>query len=347
MKFKVFSAALLGVSFLFLGVLTGAIPLWGADTAQAAAQPAEQSPPAAPSSAPAETEPPPGEEDVDTMAAPTASPLPAETPAPEAAPEPESYQPEGAAIVATTITWSDPVKNETGYAVDGRSLLTQPPAAALPAEGYQILIIHTHATEAYTPEGDDVYEAQGDHRTTDKAHSVVQVGQALADALEGCGLRVLHDTELYDWPSYNGSYGRSEQAIRGYLEAHPEIGMVIDLHRDALGDEERVYKTLSDETEPAAAQLMFVVGTDENLEHSGWRDNLALAMSLQGLTEAKYPHLTRPTLLSCYRYNQQLTPGSLLLEVGTAGNTLREAIAAVELFADAVGPSLAALAKGG
>ena len=64
-------------------------------------------------------------------------------------------------------------------------------------------------------------------------------------------------------------------------------------------------------------------------------------MSLQGLVEEKFPRLMRPTTLCSERYNQQMTSGSLLLEVGAAGNTLEEALAAVDLFARAVGPALA------
>ena len=154
---------------------------------------------------------------------------------------------------------------------------------------------------------------------------------------------MIHDEGIYDWPSYNGSYAQSEAAIRAHLEEEPGIAMVIDLHRDALGTEETVYRTVADrEADPAAAQIMFVVGTDVNLTHPNWRDNLALAMSLQGLVTEQYPDLMRPTTLVESRYNQQLTSGSMIMEVGSSGNTMAEAIEAVELFAGAVGPALAA-----
>ena len=384
MKFKLFSVGLLLVCFLFLGVLSGAIPVtFGGDdaalpqpSAQAAmarttaaptadphptARPAPTGVPAA--QAPSLTAPPSASPGVSPSTSPTASPsaAPAVSPAPvgEAAPvspsptaEPtpaasaapaaadsdaELWVPE-ARVASTTITWSDPLDNDTDLAVDGAALLGQDPAISLPEDGYQILIIHTHGTEAFTPDGDDQYEATADYRTTDPDHTIIRVGQALADALEDQGLRVLLDTGLYDWPSYNGSYSRCEQAIREHLAENPGIAMVIDLHRDALGDDELMWRPVSDGTD--AAQIMFVVGTDENLDHPHWRDNLALAMSLQGIVEEKYPHLMRPTLLCPYRYNQQLTRGSLLLEIGAAGNTLAEAISAAELFADAAGPAL-------
>ena len=280
---------------------------------------------------------------------PTAEPRAAAKPSPTAPPATEAPAPTAAIhgwepdaeVVSTTITWHDPLQNDTDIPVDGAELLGKEPQLVLPAQGYQILIIHTHGTEAYTPDGPDQYQATADYRTTDTEHTVIQVGLALGKALEEYGLRVLVDTELYDWPSYNGSYSRSEQAIRQYLEKYPSIAMIIDLHRAALGDEEMVYKTVSDQVEPAAAQMMFVIGTDASLTHPNWRENLALALSLQGLVEEEYPHLMRPTLVCPYRYNQQFTTGSVLLEIGTAGNTLQEAVNAAELFAGVVGPVLA------
>ncbi len=381
MKFKAFTVVLLGVCFVLLGVLSGVIPVREADMPAAAILPrtadrdaapspsgavpavtlpaaAVLAPTAAPSAAPTE-EPAVSSAPEAVTAAPSHAhtggvgtpPAPEPTEAPTAAPTPtaESARPAvedpwspDVEVVSTTITSSSPLRNETGYTVDGSALMAKPPAVTLPESGYQILIIHTHGTEAYTPDGEDQYQAVGDFRTTDTACNVVRVGRALADALESYGLRVLVDEGLYDYPSYNGSYARSAEAIQSYLAEDPGIGMVIDLHRDALGDDEMIYKTVSDQVQPDAAQIMFVMGSDTNLSYPHWEDNLSLAMSLQGLVEQRYPHLMRPTILCQYRYNQQMTAGSLLMEVGTTGNTLQEAITAVELFADAVGPALAA-----
>ncbi len=407
MKFKLLSAVLLLACFVFLGVLSGAIPvteLTGdvaaglfrgvasepspepsaavrtpgtapssvpteapdgtAPTAGAAALPAPKvAPTKAPYAAPSPTFPPVVPKKTDAPVPPSApppsavpeptsapertampepSPTPEPTPIPEAAPEPDLWEP-AAAVISTTITWkNDPIQNDTDYAVDGASLLGRMPDLELPAEGYQILIIHTHGSEAYTPSGEDQYEATSDYRTTDPDHSIIRVGQALGDALASYGLNVLVDTGLYDWPSYDGAYARSGAAVQTYLEQYPTIRVVIDLHRDALGDDATTYRTVSDQVQPDAAQIMFVVGTDVNLAHPAWRENLAIAMGLQGLVEDKYPHLMRPTLLCPYRYNQQLTTGSVLLEIGTAGNTLEEALTAAELFAEVAGPALAA-----
>lgn len=218
---------------------------------------------------------------------------------------------------------------------------------SLPAEGTQILIVHTHGTEAYSRTADDLYEESDPYRTTDTAYSVVHVGDVLQEELEAYGLTVLHDRELYDYPSYTGSYNRSGAAVEGYLTEENGIALVIDLHRDAIGSDEVVYRTCAavTGTETSAAQVMFVVGTGENgLEHPLWRENLKLALAMQSAVEMATPGLMRPIHLVPERYNQHLTTGSLIVEVGTNGNTLEEAERSARLFGRSVGEMLASLA---
>ena len=82
---------------------------------------------------------------------------------------------------------------------------------------------------------------------------------------------------------------------------------------------------------------MLVVGTDAGGQtHDNWRQNLALAVEVQHQVNADYPTLARPIVVRSSRFNQQLTPGSLLVEVGTHGNTLQEALAAARLFAQSM-----------
>ena len=157
---------------------------------------------------------------------------------PQAQPEPEL--PTQPVYVADTREYHSSgaiyFKNETDYPIDLPALLAKNSPVALGTEGVQVLIMHTHGTEAYTPDGSDVYEESDEYRTTDSNYSVVRVGAELADALRAYGLNVLHDEGLYDYPSYTSSYVRSGEVIEEYLAAYPGIAMVIDLHRDAFGD---------------------------------------------------------------------------------------------------------------
>ena len=302
---------------------------------------------------------------LETEGAPTPAPsplpvaAPAETEATEAASEgPEEPEATPEILVSvlrseteqeireTTIPGEQLLKNETAYEIDPEAILAEGPGLRLPAEGPQILIMHTHGSEAYTPAGLDRYDASDANRTQDPRYSVIRVGDELAACLEEQGLRVLHDREIYDYPSYTGSYSRSGEAVAQALERYPEIAVVIDLHRDALGSDGVVYKTMAEEEGTVASQVMLLVGSDESgLEHPNWRSNLSLALYLQQAASSAHPTLMRPVSLVPQRYNQQLTGGSLILEVGSSGNTLQEALSAIRLFAGAVGPALLALAE--
>ena len=249
-----------------------------------------------------------------------------------------------ATIRAADLSGSATVHNAAGVAVDFDALAAEGLTLRLPAEGPQVLIVHTHSSEAYTPDGNDQYAASDPYRTQDPAYSVIRVGDALAEALEAQGLTVLHDRGVYDYPSYTGSYSRSGAAVEQALADHPTICVVIDLHRDALGSGDVVYKTRAVVGTQQCAQVMLLAGSDAGgLPHPGWRENLKLAMYLQNAVTARYPSLARPVELVSARYNQQLSAGMLILEVGSNGNTLQEALTAVTLFGDAAGAALAAL----
>ena len=251
-------------------------------------------------------------------------------------------------VLETTIEGGMRIKNETKYWVSATELLAQGTQIRLPAGQPQILIIHTHASEAYTQAGLDRYTPSDLNRTEDTQFNIVRIGDELSDILSAAGLQVIHDRGIYDYPSYTGSYTRSGEAIEQYLESWPSIRIVFDIHRDALGSDGVVYKTMAEEEGTVASQVMLLIGTDESgLAHPNWRENLALALYLQNAVNSGNPTLMRPIALVPQRYNQHLTPGSLILEVGSSGNTLREALAAIRLFGAAAAPALLELVEEG
>ena len=158
------------------------------------------------------------------------------------------------------------------------------------------------------------------------------------------GLTVVHDRTLYDYPKYNGAYDRSAEAVQRYLEQYPSIKIVLDVHRDALvGEDGTVYKAVTRIDGVDTAQVMLVLGSSEGGEHPNWMQNLSLACRIQESMNTLYPTLARPMTMRSSRYNQQLSNGSLLVEVGTHGNTLQEALAGARLFARAAGQVLLGL----
>ena len=229
--------------------------------------------------------------------------------------------------------------NRTGLDVDLAAAAAAPVNIALPAEGPQILIVHTHGSEAYTPDGTDIYEPSDNNtRTLDENYNVVRVGDEMERVFTELGLTVVHDRTLYDYPKYNGAYDRSAEAVQRYLEQYPSIKIVLDVHRDALvGEDGTVYKAVTRIDGVDTAQVMLVVGTDGGgAQHPYWIDNLALAVRFQQELVSDYVSLARPIVLRNSSYNQQLSPGYLLVEVGGHGNTLTEAVDGARLFAQSV-----------
>ena len=207
----------------------------------------------------------------------------------------------------------------------------------------QILIMHTHATEDYRLSAGLWYSPGDGARTTDTNLNMCAVGRVMADTLNAAGLNTLHDETLNDYPSYTGSYANSRAVVQQYLARYPSIKVVLDVHRDAIETESGSrYAPVCTVDGRQAAQVMIICGCDNGttVQLPGWRQNLANAARLQALCEQRAPGLMRDLLLRASRYNQHLTPRSMLLEVGTAGNSLDEALRSADIFSQVLADCL-------
>ena len=216
------------------------------------------------------------------------------------------------------------------------ALLEQPLDWSLQGKLPTVLILHTHTTESYTKAGETYAETAG-FRTLDERYNMLCVGEAVAGILEENGIGVIHDRQVHDYPSYNGSYIHARSSTEELLERYPSVELVLDLHRDALEKNGKQIPVTAQKDGEVLAQLMFVVGTDISRQsHRHWEENLSLALKLQLLLERQCPGIMRPVNLREQRFNQDLHPHALLVEVGTAGNTRAEALAAARQLAVAV-----------
>lgn len=230
------------------------------------------------------------------------------------------------------------VSNFSHYTVDIPSLLSTRLQWDLTEDSPKVLILHTHATESYTQTAQFSYTPSAAYRTLDTGYNMIRVGQALKEALEQKGITVIHDTTLHDYPSYNDAYIQSRKTAQQWLTLYPSISLVIDLHRDAAGDS--TVKQLSTGTvvdNTRTAQLMLVVGSNAGgRQHPNWKTNFALAAKLHAQLEKRFPGICRPISFRTERFNQDLSAGALLIEVGGAGDTLEEALAAAEFLAEGI-----------
>ena len=242
-------------------------------------------------------------------------------------------------LIDGTVT----VNNDTRHTIDIPALLAQPSKLTPTADGPQVLIIHSHGSESFLPDERDFYIPTDIERTEDTRYNVVRLGDEITARLEELGLTVVHDRSIHDFPSYRGSYGNSLKSIQSFVEQYPTIQVVLDIHRDSVSQADgTMFKPVCESVYGKTAQLMFVAGSDDmGLPHDNWRDNLSFAAKLQSRLLEACPTLMRPIHLREERFNQHATPGSLILEIGAAGNSLTEAMRAANLFCDVAGPYLA------
>lgn len=221
------------------------------------------------------------------------------------------------------------VKDTTESGTDLAAELLEDPAVSLKGDGsVEVLLYHTHTSEAYMEGYTGFYYTDMETRTQNRDMSVVAVGAELKKALEARGIGVIHDTSVND-TLFNGSYSRSWEVLQNNLAQYPTIQVTIDLHRDSMTTQDGLkYKPTAEINGRKAAQFMVLAGCDADGgwgDFPDWRDNLHLALRVQQTAARLYPELARPLSFSNSKYNMNATKGSLLIEVGTEVNTVGEA----------------------
>ena len=240
------------------------------------------------------------------------------------------------------------ISNDTGHNPDTQALANSPAAIApfdFKSKKPLVLIVHTHGTEAYTAEGADGYNDTGNlWRSNDVKENVVAVGAVMARVLEENGIPTLHCQIMHDKDSYNDAYTYSAATIKKYLKQYPSIKYVFDVHRDAIiSSDGTLVKGVTQIGGESVAQVMCVAGSDfKGADYPHWEANLAFALKLRAVLNEKDPTLCRPVYLRGAAYNLQYTNGgSLLLEIGSSGNTLNEAKRAAVHVAEALAKLIA------
>ena len=204
------------------------------------------------------------------------------------------------------------------------------PSRARATAPKKVLIYHTHTHEAYEQVPGDTYDALEAWRTTDTVHSVVRVGEELAQRLRDKGFEVVHDTTDHEGDALSTAYTRSVVTLESYKE---RFDLYIDLHRDAYTDGEAV--TVAGENGEALAPLMLLIGNGNGFDEKPYyTENLAFAKALETRINAIQPGLCKPTMVKDGRYNQHIGVFAILIEVGHNKNTLRQALNAVPPLAE-------------
>lgn len=197
----------------------------------------------------------------------------------------------------------------------------------------QILVYHTHAVSEGFADG-----------KTGKNHKIAEVGEELCKVLRKKGYSVLHDTSDYDM--VNGrldrskAYAKALTNLKRILEANPSIQVIIDLHRDGIGSND---KALTNINGRKTARIMFFNGLSRNskkeikyLKNDNLFGNLSFSLKLKLKAMELYPGFAKPVYLKGYRYNLHLKKRSMLVELGNQNNTFEEALNATKPLADII-----------
>lgn len=252
-------------------------------------------------------------------------------------------------VIRADLSSPNPIINTTKYTVDLEKARSAPfpSSVAIPEEGPLVLVLHTHATEGYfedntnlsdfAVDGVESYflESQTSFRTTDPEKSVVQVGKVFSDTLNTLGIPTLHCQVQHDAQDFNSAYVNAAETVKKMLAQYPTIQYVIDLHRDSVVRGDQYVKSYTEIEGKKSAQVMLVVGTNQNGRHPNWENNLVVACAFKDQMDSLYPTLSRSMYLRTARFNQEYLPGCMLLEVGSAANSLEEAQEAARMAADA------------
>lgn len=272
--------------------------------------------------------------------APTGPPVPTVPPATEPPVPLEFTAADESLVYVRTISW-------TGGDADAEAVIEALEAKLewdLRDPNACVLIYHTHLSESYTLAEDqqpnESYAFWDDpYRTDDERYNLTAIGQRVAQVLRDNGIRVIHDTTSFEIPNSDHAYDNARAHLEEVLAEHPEICLILDIHRDAVpdpNDEEKQWAPVVTPNGEPSAMISMLIGYNDSYDEI-WDQNLSFAVKLGAQLNRNVPDTFRQLLInnSSTRYNEDMGPVSMLIEVGTAGNSLEEALNGAELLAQA------------
>lgn len=188
-----------------------------------------------------------------------------------------------------------------------------------------ILLYNTHTSESYSNSDKYKFEYDGVYRSRNSNFNMLKITDQFQKNLSEKNFKVKHDTTPHDYGTYNSSYSRSRITVKNDLKTIGNVGLSIDVHRDAAGD--LTYGPTADIKGVKVAQCMIVLGLgNDTIKNPYWQENLSLAITLQRIGNTYYPGLFKAMILRNSVYNQDLNKFSILIEIGATGNTIDQAL---------------------
>jgi stage II sporulation protein P len=181
-----------------------------------------------------------------------------------------------------------------------------------------IALYNTHSDESYKP-------TSGTHSEPGKG-DVFNVTAVLAQALEKKGIEVIHNKSKHD-PHDGGAYERSRRTATRLARRRPDA--IFDIHRDGVPNSKEYTANINGKK---FGQVRIVVGR----QNPQMKVNDKFAKEIKAVSDKYYPGLIKGIFYAKGKYNQDLSPRSLILEFATYVQPQEAANVSVNLFADSV-----------
>lgn len=199
----------------------------------------------------------------------------------------------------------------------------------------KVLLYSTHSHEAYEQM---TKAADGKVAVSHHTENIMKMGEKLKNQLTINGLEAeaIEVDIMKEMLKNRIPYSRAYKEIRPHVKkrlAEKEYDLIIDIHRDAVGPE---MTTLVHEGQ-RYAKVAFVVGTD----HARYKQNEQLTKQFKLQLEKTIPGITRNVISKGGagvdgKYNQDLHPKIILIELGGIGNNEEELNRTIGVIAEAV-----------
>lgn len=231
------------------------------------------------------------------------------------------------------------IRNTTlNYTVNIEEYLNKKVEAYVENDKPAVLIYHAHTSETYELLDRNFYTNTRSTRSENSAENMVRIGEEICRILEENGYKTIHDTTVYD-EQLSGAYDRSRERVSEILKENPSVQIVLDIHRDSIYQKDgSKIKTVTEINGRKAAQIMLISGCEDGnvTDFPNWKKNLTFAVQLQNQLASDNSTLMRPLMFCCRKYNMDLVPCALSVEIGTDANTLSEAVYSAQLFAQSL-----------
>jgi len=197
-----------------------------------------------------------------------------------------------------------------------------------------VFIYHSHNRESFIP------HLKGTNNANTAQHkdiNITLVGQRFGEKLLEKGIGAVVDTtdiaatlSERNWKYYQ-SYQASREVVTEALANNKDFIYLLDIHRDSSKRE----KTTTTINGKSYARVYFVVGSG----HNNWQRNKQFAEEFYQYIIDRYPTLARGVYEKSKKegngvYNQDLSPNSVVIEIGGIENNLEEMYRTADLLAE-------------